>query len=221
MDLIQVAAPAILPSFAGSFAARLSNTDPTGHFDAGRACAREALAQLGPGRGDAVVSRGDAGQPLWPHGVVGSITHTRDIAWAAAALTTHAAGIGIDIEPIRSAERAARVAELVLLPGEDPPTAAFTTSEWVALVLSIKESTFKCLYPLVGRRFYFEALRVTAADRHAGTFDALLLASLSATFTPGFRLTGRFSIDDHTAATAVILPAEAPPARADFSADDN
>ena len=46
----------------------------------GRACARAALANLG--QGEAVIGIDEAGAPLWPAGVVGSITHTKGYAAA-------------------------------------------------------------------------------------------------------------------------------------------
>ena len=49
-------------------------------FALGRACARAALSDLG--QPDAVIGQGENGAPLWPAGVVGSITHTKGYAAA-------------------------------------------------------------------------------------------------------------------------------------------
>src|SRR5215813_14270807 len=66
-------------------------------FAAGRSCARAALAMLGVAAGPILV--GPAGQPLWPAGVTGSITHCVGYRACAVARTTDVAAIGIDAEP--------------------------------------------------------------------------------------------------------------------------
>ncbi len=65
-------------------------------FALGRACARAALAGLG--HGDAVIAKGGDGAPVWPAGIVGSITHTRGYAAALAGESRGFAEIGIDAE---------------------------------------------------------------------------------------------------------------------------
>jgi 4'-phosphopantetheinyl transferase EntD len=65
-------------------------------FALGRACARAALAQLG--HGETVIGMGADGAPLWPPGVVGSITHTR--GYAAAVVSQSLSGLGVDAERV-------------------------------------------------------------------------------------------------------------------------
>jgi 4'-phosphopantetheinyl transferase EntD len=67
-------------------------------FALGRACARAALAGLG--HGDAVIGMGEGGAPLWPAGIVGSITHTSSYAAALAAEARLFSGIGVDAERV-------------------------------------------------------------------------------------------------------------------------
>ena len=45
-------------------------------FSAGRTCARQALRELGCA--DAPIVQDQNGAPLWPPGIVGSITHSND-----------------------------------------------------------------------------------------------------------------------------------------------
>jgi 4'-phosphopantetheinyl transferase EntD len=67
-------------------------------FALGRACARAALAALGH---DAVgIGRRENGAPLWPDGVVGSITHTSGYAAALVAKAEHFSGVGLDAERV-------------------------------------------------------------------------------------------------------------------------
>jgi 4'-phosphopantetheinyl transferase EntD len=67
-------------------------------FVLGRACARAALAGLG--HGGAVIGQGEGGAPLWPAGIVGSITHTSGYAAALAAEARLFSGIGVDAERV-------------------------------------------------------------------------------------------------------------------------
>jgi len=67
-------------------------------FVLGRACARAALAGLG--HGDAMIGMGEGGAPLWPQGIVGSITHTSIYAAALAAEARLFSGIGVDAERV-------------------------------------------------------------------------------------------------------------------------
>ena len=66
-------------------------------FATGRACARQALAQLGlPPRPIGVAT---TGAPRWPEGVVGSITHCHCCRAAAVGWETDFGAVGIDAEP--------------------------------------------------------------------------------------------------------------------------
>jgi 4'-phosphopantetheinyl transferase EntD len=65
-------------------------------FALGRACARTALAALG--QQDAAIGRGETGAPLWPAGILGSITHTSGYAAALVAEARSVRGLGVDAE---------------------------------------------------------------------------------------------------------------------------
>ncbi|HKN97304.1 MAG TPA: 4'-phosphopantetheinyl transferase, partial [Pseudonocardiaceae bacterium] len=61
-----------------------------------RTCARRALAALG--RPEVPILRGAKGEPLWPAGIVGSITHTTGYYAAAVAESTVVRSVGVDAE---------------------------------------------------------------------------------------------------------------------------
>ncbi len=67
-------------------------------FAAGRACAHAALAQIG--RDQAPLGRDEKGRPLWPAGLVGSITHTEGYAAALVARAGDFRGVGLDAEHV-------------------------------------------------------------------------------------------------------------------------
>lgn len=67
-------------------------------FALGRFCAHAALVQMG--RDEPVIPVGPGGAPVWPAGIVGSITHTRGYAAALVAPQDRFHAVGIDAERI-------------------------------------------------------------------------------------------------------------------------
>jgi 4'-phosphopantetheinyl transferase EntD len=67
-------------------------------FAMGRTCARAALAKLD--HGDAIIPIGEGGAPVWPAGILGSITHTRGYAAALVADAHRFSGVGVDAERV-------------------------------------------------------------------------------------------------------------------------
>ncbi|MEA3223138.1 MAG: 4'-phosphopantetheinyl transferase superfamily protein [Thermodesulfobacteriota bacterium] len=68
-------------------------------FILGRAACNSALRDVGLTPPPPVL-KGRSGEPIWPEGYVGTITHTGDIAMCAVCHKTRADGIGMDIEKI-------------------------------------------------------------------------------------------------------------------------
>lgn len=123
-------------------------------YTLGRACAREILSTLG--YADFPVRIGEARQPLWPKGLVGSISHAGDTAICAIAPARKITGIGIDIETIT--EETFDLLELVQ--SDDEHTALLALSNdchyLAKLLFSAKESVFKCQFPLTGNWLEFK-----------------------------------------------------------------
>jgi 4'-phosphopantetheinyl transferase EntD len=120
-------------------------------FTAGRRCARQALARLGLPA--APVPAGRAGEPRWPAGVAGSITHCAGYRACAVALATDVAAIGIDAEPDDGLpagliESLATDAERAWIARQ---AASAPMVHWDRLLFSAKEATAKLWYPLTGR----------------------------------------------------------------------
>jgi len=104
--------------------------------------------------------------PIWPDGVVGSITHTGDFAAAAVAWAADIAALGIDSEQIIDAAAARDIADVCMA---DEPTlfkAAHGRGfcEFCTFVFSAKESVFKCLFPLTRKFLEFSDVRITSVD---------------------------------------------------------
>lgn len=122
-------------------------------FSLGRACARDILATLG--YADFPVRVGEARQPLWPKGLVGSISHVDEIAVCAVASIQDLAGLGIDIETI--ATETFDLFEMVTSDAEQNSIIAAPAqcSYLAKLLFSAKEAVFKCQFPLTGKWLEF------------------------------------------------------------------
>jgi 4'-phosphopantetheinyl transferase EntD len=152
-------------------------------FSTGRACARDALGQLGvPPR---EILSGPRGEPLWPEGVVGSITHCDGFRGCAVGRRSDFAAIGIDAE-VDAALPDGLLGDIAL-PEERRALAALAREDpapsWDRLLFSIKESIYKAWFPLAESWLGFEDASVSI-DRARGTFSAHLLV-------PGPTLQGR------------------------------
>ncbi|MBF1802228.1 4'-phosphopantetheinyl transferase superfamily protein [Alcanivorax sp. ST75FaO-1] len=124
---------------------------------AGRVCARAGLRHaLGL---EAVPGIGADRAPRWPVGAVGAITHSRGRAAALVGDGANWQGLGLDVEHWLAPARAARLCGELLTPVEREALAGLSEdalARHVTLTFSVKESLFKALYPLTGRRFYFQ-----------------------------------------------------------------
>lgn len=123
----------------------------------GRACARLALARLG--FADCPVPIGADREPLWPDGVVGSISHCGESAGAAVARSDHIEGIGLDIELREELDEA--LVPMICRADERAYLAARDGRLRLAkLIFSAKESIFKCIWPSVRRFVDFQEVSI-------------------------------------------------------------
>jgi enterobactin synthetase component D len=133
-------------------------------FLAGRWCAEEALRRLGAGSTHVAMARDRA--PIWPDGVVGSITHSGNFVAAAVAWAADVAGLGIDSEQIIDPAAARDIADVCMVDEAVLFTAADGRSfcEFCTLVFSAKEAVFKCLFPVTRKFLEFSDVRITLID---------------------------------------------------------
>jgi len=124
---------------------------------AGRVCAASAGEALTGEHQVPVV--GEDRAPLWPAPLVGAITHSQGCAAALVGLRDQWRGLGLDYEAWLAPGRALRLAEEILTGEERRALQDLDEAEQarrITLTFSVKESLFKALYPLTGRRFYFQ-----------------------------------------------------------------
>jgi 4'-phosphopantetheinyl transferase EntD len=142
-------------------------------FTTARACARTALVRLG--LPPVPIPPGPAGEPSWPAGVVGGITHCEGYRAAAVARVTDLGALAIDAEPNRSLPAGVLAA---IATAEERSRlrrcfAAAPAVRWDRLLFSAKEAVFKLWFPLTGEKLGFEEAGVEF-DLGGGTFSARL-----------------------------------------------
>ena len=180
-----------------------------------RHCAREALIRLGAPA--VVIPRGRRGQPVWPSGVVGSITHCPGWEAACVGFERDIVALGVDVDLHRpfgwpsgilgERERAG----LRDLETQQPER------HWATVAFSAKESVYKAWFPRFGTWLGFRDVEVTlypartpddyGPDR--GTLDARLVRPMSDVLPgdPGTEFEGRYiATDDYVATVAFWRP---------------
>ena len=128
-------------------------------FATGRRCARQLLGQMGW----TVFPLGRDAQrvPLWPPGVVGSISHTKDLCLVAVASTRDVAGLGVDVEGAEPL--ASKLWSRICTPRERRWLEAQPQTErgrWAKLLFSVKECSYKAWFPLTRQRWGFQEIEV-------------------------------------------------------------
>ena len=171
----------------------------------GRSCARRALGRLG--YGPLPILSGPKREPLWPAGVVGSITHCRGYSAAAVAKDSQLLAIGIDAEI--HAPLPEGVFERISLPEERERLGTAPAGiHWDRLLFSAKEATYKAYYPLARAWLGFDQAAITF-DPDARTFEVrLLVEPVRARSLSLQRFHGRFAIHRDWVLTAIARAAE-------------
>ncbi|MES2316836.1 MAG: 4'-phosphopantetheinyl transferase superfamily protein [Pseudomonadota bacterium] len=189
-------------------------------FLAGRLCARAALSTLG--QGALTVGIGTHREPLWPPGVVGSISHNGSFAAAIACPAASLAGIGIDIESVIGEDTRGAMAELVVSHAElaylDAACTGLSLDCLLTLVFSAKESFFKAAFAQVRSYFDFDAVCVIAIDTVARTISLQLVQGLAPGLAAGAVHQASYDLLDGgpTGAVFTVLSLAAPCVPANF-----
>lgn len=180
-------------------------------YTTARWCARQAMSRLG--RPAAPVLRGPRGEPQWPAGLVGSITHCVGYRSAVLAEAIRFTTIGIDAEPHEALSD--DVLETVSLPEErgriDELRWHHPRVHWDRLLFSAKESVYKAWFPLTLSWLGFEDANVVV-NPLAGTFAAhLKVAGPLVNGRPLTGFTGRWLVGHGLIVTAIAMPAPVSP----------
>jgi 4'-phosphopantetheinyl transferase EntD len=127
-------------------------------FAAGRRAARAALRALG--EPEVAIERGSRGEPRWPGGVVGSISHTDSVAAAVVARSGRSRSVGLDLERVGALTPA--LWPVVFRPGERRALGDDLVGATVAF--SAKEAAYKALFAMTGADLDYLQAEVEVRD---------------------------------------------------------
>ncbi|MCJ1708523.1 4'-phosphopantetheinyl transferase superfamily protein [Microbacterium sp. VKM Ac-2923] len=187
--------PAEYAAVAGAVASRVAE------FTTGRACAHRALARLGVAA--VPIVPGPHREPVWPEGIVGSITHCAGLRAAAVARAGDMRSLGIDAETHEPLPE--NTLDIVAVAAELPRLAALQVAvpniAWDRVLFSAKESIYKTWFPLAGRWLDFTECDLTI--ERDGTFrgDLLVPGPVVGARELG-HIAGRWAIDGEHILTA-------------------
>ncbi|OPX09033.1 4'-phosphopantetheinyl transferase [Mycobacterium sp. AT1] len=171
-----------------------------------RHCARQALGDLG--LPPVPILKGDKGEPCWPDGVVGSLTHCDGFRGAVVGRTAEVRSVGIDAEPHAVLPKG--VLDAISLPAERSALSGLPGgAHWDRVLFCAKEATYKAWFPLTHRWLGFEDAHITFSvdgSGSAGSFESKILVDPRAESGPPLTgLSGRWSVGDGLVLTAIVL----------------
>lgn len=175
-----------------------------------RHCARTALGELGIA--PVPILKGDKGEPRWPTGVVGSLTHCSGYRGAVVARSAVVRSVGIDAEPHDVLPNG--VLDAISLPAEriEMPGKLPAGLHWDRILFCAKEATYKAWFPLTKRWLGFEDAHITlevdsagSAAAHGRFVSRILIDPAALSGPPLTTLTGRWSVERGLVLTAIVL----------------
>lgn len=165
-------------------------------FTVGRICARKALARLCID--NFPIKMANDRTPLWPDGIVGSISHTQGYCGVAVALKKDAKSLGLDMECINRLNdkcwpfvcTESEISQIKSLPKEKQKNMA-------ALTFSAKECFYKCQYTINKKWVGFHDAAIYAnPDINEGEFEIRLLKDIAPGFLKGNSFNGKYTFKD-------------------------
>jgi 4'-phosphopantetheinyl transferase EntD len=173
-----------------------------------RHCARIALGKLG--LPPVPILKGEKGEPCWPDGVVGSLTHCAGYRGAVVGRTEAVRSVGIDAEPHDVLPDG--VLNAISLPEERHETAALPEGlHWDRILFCAKEATYKAWFPLTKRWLGFEDAHIVfdldpPDGATTGVFvSKILIDGQTLAGPPLTALRGRWSVERGLVLTAIVL----------------
>ena len=171
-------------------------------FQAGRFCADQCLQDL-----EVVGEVGQAADrsPVWPTGVIGSISHSDQWVWAVARMQDDISSIGIDTEPVADAITLQHLSGEILTESENELGAKLDLSpaEVFTITFSAKESFYKCIYPMNPVFFGFLDVQVVRFD--GSNVELVISENCPNQFFSGRTLKVSYVVRDNNVYTACWL----------------
>lgn len=133
------------------------------HFISGRYCAKKALSEVV--NGDYEILKGKDGEPVWPEGFIGSISHIDGFYGAVAAQQKCIRSVGMDIEGLGKITNEMRTNLFTQNELEFIGSMDFGEQDYYStLFFSLKESFYKMQFPMTGEKLWFTDLEIGAGN---------------------------------------------------------
>lgn len=132
-------------------------------FSTGRYCAKKALEELG--LFDVIIPIGKDREPIWPDGIVGSISHCDSMVGSIVALKENYNSIGLDIEEIGKVGE--ELWDLLFTAKEIEFLYSLSVDDLVqfsTILFSMKEAFYKMQFPLTETFLDFKDVEIEVND---------------------------------------------------------
>lgn len=176
-------------------------------FLAGRIAAREALRPLGLEASE--IAAGEDRAPIWPGGVIGSLSHSAGHAVAACRRSGRWLGLGVDVEAVAAASRSEELRSTIGGPREwaalSSPEAPIEPGLAFTLLFSAKESLYKALYPRLRRILDYDSMELRGHDPATAALLFRACVSAPGVVREGDILPVSYRLIDDSVFTACLL----------------
>lgn len=171
------------------------------NFAAGRICAKRALSNIGIEEYPILMD--DKGAPIWPVGIIGSISHATGYCVAVVARAKLGESLGLDVEEV------ARIKESIWLYSFCSEEVVWLRSQstksqqWASVMFAAKEAFYKAQYPLTHSWLGFKDV-VVSIDQYSEEFELSLLGPLKH-WPAGRTFKGRFQFFESYIAAGIWI----------------
>jgi enterobactin synthetase component D len=176
-----------------------SPTNRKQEFLAGRVCAMKAAELIGIQISDIPTAKNR--EPVWPSGIVGSISHSNVMAVSCIAKSSDFISVGIDTESLIVEETIKAIKNAIALPSEisflEESLKGIDFDLKYTLLFSMKEALYKAIYPLNKEFIDFHDVSLISLSIEKQTFSLRYRSRMFA---------GHFTVSDRSVITIVPIP---------------
>lgn len=173
-------------------------------YGLGRLAASELLGRLGVDSHNLWVGT-QMRRPVWPKGIVGSISHTSTfLTICAGHRSCDLESVGVDIEDLQQSQEASDALNLCFLADEVRVVESVVHGRLIGF--AAKEALFKCLNPLTAIFFDFAAARLLSIDDRNGNWILELRSALSQSLPALTKLVGSYQFFENHVFASVSWP---------------
>lgn len=172
-------------------------------FLSGRENAKHALLELDVLLEPVLIGRNR--EPLFPNNIIGSISHSKNVALCVVGLRSELDYLGVDVEPIITSKLMSEIESQIITNAEKRLLlkSRLNIETAFTLVYSAKESLFKALHDEVRDYFDFDAALLIDINDRDNSLCFELTQTLAPNLPAGTRVSGQFSCQQDCVLTLI------------------